>query len=238
MNLHSRLTCSQQQGLFGEQDRIFHSFEHILSLSDPSWQAYCTVQPQPIIVHDDPAPEIPALVWVGAAAAIASLGYLFYSGPQTIIHYLELVVFPLQESLFGSVHVVHDLVFNLPLRELYRHGPHLIGWEGLALAEVCNRITHFGGRDFWSRNMSECEEIYAGKEEAFLRTVRPMVYTVLCILTFYVVRNLVAVYGESKRNRTDRAVLEAYHAFQTLVRIANRQNNNNGAAMETARHRR
>lgn len=178
------------------------------------------------------------LVWVGAAAAaIVVLVSILYGGPHTLFYYLELAVFPLQASLFGSFHAIHELVFSLPFRELYRHGPHLIGWEGLALPEVCNRITHFGGREFWSRNMSECEEIYAGKEEAFLRTVRPMAYAALCILSFYVVRHLVAVYGESKRNRTDRAVLEAYHAFQTLVRIANRQNNGAGA-IDQPRHRR
>jgi hypothetical protein len=195
------------------------------------------------MVHEESSSphEISPLLWVGAAAAVVFLGYILHGGPQTILYFLELVVLPLQASLFGSFHAVHDVVFNLPFQELYRHGPRLIGWEGLALAEVCNRITHFGGRDFWKRNMSECEEIFAGKEEAFLRTVRPMAYAVLCILSFYVVRHLVAVYGESKRNRTDRAVLEAYHAFQTLVRIANRQTNNNGGAAmidQPARHRR
>jgi hypothetical protein len=194
------------------------------------------------VTHDEEEPRseiVSPLLWVGTAAAVVLVGSLLYGGPETVFYYIGLAVFPLQASLFGSFHAVHDVVFNLPFRELYRQGPHLIGWEGLALAEVCNRITHFGGRDFWMRNMSECEEIYAGKEEAFLRTLRPMAYTLLCILSFFVVRHLVAVYGESKRNRTDRAVLEAYHAFQTLVRIANRQNSNNGAAMDhPSRHRR
>ncbi len=136
---------------------------------------------------------------------------------------IQLAVLRLQARFLAWFVSLHEWIFNLPFRELYRHGPHFIGWEGMAMAEVCNRITHFGGRDFWRRNISECEEIYAGKEEAFLRTVRPMVYAIVWILLFYLVRHLVICYGASKRNRTDRSVLEAYDAFQTLIRIAKRQ---------------
>lgn len=173
----------------------------------------------------------PQLIFAGiCGAALSVLMYIFLGGPQKTVDFL---VFILQETVFAWFHGIHEVTFNFPLRELYRHGPHLIGWEGLALSEVCNRITHFGGRDFWSRNMSECEEIYAGKEEAFLRTIRPLAYAILGILSFFVIRHLVIVYGESKRNRTDRAVLDAYHAFSTLVRIANRQ-----AGQDPMRHRR
>jgi hypothetical protein len=118
---------------------------------------------------------------------------------------------------------VHHLVFELPFRELYRYGPHIIGWEGMELAEVCSRITYHGNRDFWSRNMEECELIYAGKEEAFLRVTRPLSYVVFLVTCFLAIRHLVTAYAETKRDRTDRVVLETYHAFQTLVRLANRQ---------------
>jgi hypothetical protein len=118
---------------------------------------------------------------------------------------------------------VHYLVFDLPFRELYRQGPHVIGWEGMELAEVCSRITYHGNRDFWVRNMEECEAIYAGKEEAFLRITRPAAYLVFVIITFLAIRHLVTRYAESKRNRTDRVVLETYQAFETLVRLAKRQ---------------
>jgi hypothetical protein len=118
---------------------------------------------------------------------------------------------------------VHYLVFDLPFRELYRYGPHVIGWEGMELAEVCSRITYHGNRDFWVRNIEECEAIYAGKEEAFLRITRPAAYLVSLITTFLAIRHLVTRYAESKRNRTDRVVLETYQAFETLVRLAKRQ---------------
>jgi len=215
------------QGLFGEQDRIFHSFEHILSLPEPSRQAYSTVvSPPPRVVHEEPpSRDIPQVVWLGVAFAglILVYGWIHIGGLPTLVYYIEITTFLLLDRVLGWFSIAHELVVNLPFRELYRHGPHWIGWEGLPLAEVCNRITHFGGHDFWRQNMDQCEGIYAGKEEAFLRTLRPVVYTVSGILLFYIVHSLVVSYGESKRNRTDRAVLDAYHAFQTLVRIANRQ---------------
>jgi hypothetical protein len=118
---------------------------------------------------------------------------------------------------------VHYIVFDLPFRELYRYGPHAIGWEGMDLAEVCSRITYHGNRDFWVRNMEECEAIYAVKEEAFLRVTRPIAYLIFLVTCFLAIRHLITRYAEGKRDKTDRAVLETYHAFQTLVRLANRQ---------------
>ena len=206
-------------------------------MPDPTWQAYSTVRQQPIMVqHEEPSPQLSPLLWLGGATVGIFMGCLAYGNfLSTVSHYMKFAVYlPLQESLLRSLRSVHEMLFSLPFRELYRNGPHVIGWEGLALAEVCHRITHFGGREFWVRNMSECEEIYDGKEEAFLRMVQPVVYGLLCMISFYAVRHLVTVYGESKRNRTDRAVLEAYHAFQTLVRIANRQNNSTNGATSSS----
>jgi hypothetical protein len=133
---------------------------------------------------------------------------------------------------YGEIAVTHVtqaavdafyFVFDLPIRELYRYGPSLIGWEGMDLPDICSRITYHGDRGFWSRNHWECEAIYKSKEEAFVRICRPMLYIVLVGVCFIAVRHLVAVYAESKRDRTDRAVLETYHAFQTLIRLVSRQ---------------
>lgn len=142
--------------------------------------------------------------------AIAAVAAYFYGNI-----FLEYI------GIFGKE--VHYVLFDLPFRELYKYGPHVIGWEGLDLAEVCSRITYHGNRDFWVRNFEECEAIYAGKEEAFLRVTRPMAYLIFLVTFFLAIRHLVTRYAESKRDKTDRVVLETYHAFQTLVRLANRQ---------------
>lgn len=118
---------------------------------------------------------------------------------------------------------VHYLVFYLPFRELYRLGPHVIGWEGMELAEVCLRISYHGNRDFWVRNMEECEAIYAGKEEAFLCITRPAAYLVFFITTILAICHLVMRYAKSKRNRIYWVILETYQAFETLVRLAKQQ---------------
>ena len=114
-------------------------------------------------------------------------------------------------------------IFDLPIRELYRHGPYLVGWENLDLPTICSRVTYYGDRSFWSRNIEECEAIFHAKEEAFVRVCRPIMYVFLAIITFMVVRHLVSVYAESKRNRTDRIVLETYHAFQNMIGLITRQ---------------
>lgn len=195
-------------------------------MPDPSRQAYTTMRPshraEP---QEESASAIPLVVWVAGGVLALSIAHVGIFGGTYYVNIFEKVV---HDMFLGSLGYAHNWLFNLPFRELYRHGPPLIGWEGLALAEVCNRITHFGGRDFWLRNMNECQEIYASKEEAFLRTMRPISYALMSLLLFWVTRHLVVAYGESKRNRTDRAVLEAYHAFQTLVRIASRQDGTRG----------
>lgn len=123
----------------------------------------------------------------------------------------------------GTALDIFYFIFDMPIRELYRYGPHLVGWEGLDLPDICSRITYHGDRVFWTRNLTECEEIYRNKEEAFVRVLRPIFYAIVLVASFVAIRHLVAVYAENKRDRTDRAVLETYHAFQTLVKLANRQ---------------
>jgi hypothetical protein len=65
--------------------------------------------------------------------------------------------------------------------------------------------------------------IFNLKEEAFVRICRPIMYVVLALILFYVIRHLVAVYAENKRDRTDRVVLETYHTFQTMIRLITQQ---------------
>ena len=173
------------------------------------------------IPKEDPKDE-PSSYWrtslelfmvVGAVVALA-----FYRGEEVMAFMNKVVT-----AVVDTVVWVFQLIFDMPLRELYRYGPHLIGWEGMDLPDICTRITYHGDRMFWMRNLSDCQTIYDNKEEAFVRVLRPLVYIILLVGTFMATRHLVAVYAENKRDRTDRAVLETYHAFSTLVKLASRQ---------------
>jgi len=176
-------------------------------MEDPSFQVYSVIPPS-TGMHNVPPPS----TW--AYHEMLLLFLLLVLIASSILNRSRLHRLPRDITAY---------LIDLPFQELYRYGPHIVGWEGVDLPEICARITYHGTRDFWRRNMVECEKIYQGKEEAFLRLCRPMAYLGIVMGTFYGVRQLVATYGESKRNRTDQVVLETYHAFQTLVRLANQQ---------------
>ncbi|EEC45767.1 predicted protein [Phaeodactylum tricornutum CCAP 1055/1] len=131
---------------------------------------------------------------------------------------------------------VYRWTIELPLQELYRHGPWMVGWEGESLPRICARITYHGDAAFWSRNLEECERIYDAKEEAFLRIARPSVYIVLVVLVMLFARWLVAealhVWADRDRRRAaayrqrhhgmDADMMETYRAWQTLMRQVQR----------------
>lgn len=126
---------------------------------------------------------------------------------------------------------VHDWLFMTPIREWYRYGPYVLGgWEGLPLEDICGRMTHYygsgstAGRDFWKRNLRECEELYHSKEETFLRMVRPISYGIAFFLLYRMIASLVIRYGETRRKyQIDPAALETYQAIQTLAQVIDPQ---------------
>jgi len=195
-------------GLFGEHDSVFYSLQHILG-NPESGQFVFSVH-RPIIKEekqDDSWLKILEYVLLAAALVVS----LFFYGEDAMKYVVQKAV------------DVFYLLFDLPIRELYRHGPYLIGWESMDMPDICSRITYHGDREFWSRNRAECQAIFNSKEEAFVRVCRPAMYLVLVMVLFAAIRHLVAVYAENKRDRTDRAVLETYHAFQTMIRLITRQ---------------
>ena len=197
-------------GLFDQRDGIFYSLEYILSLPEPPLQySFSVIRP---LKREQPKKHSWSLVEIFLLIGVVATLIAAYFYGIDCLGYLWMILLEL-----------HYFLVDLPLRELYRYGPHLVGWEGLELAEVCSRITYYGNKDFWGRNTEECLSIYQGKEEAFLRIARPIAYSVFAIVAYIAVRHLIKSYAESKRNRTDRVVLETYNAFQTLVRLANRQ---------------
>jgi len=193
-------------GMFRERDYVFHSLEYLLQADSNHTKDVYSVNYPNYRAHPPPTPR-----WrsVGLLMMLLTLGACYgviEFGPE------------IMEYLLLAVTQTYNFLFDLPLRELYRYGPYMIGWEGAQLSEICSRITYHGDRAFWSRNMEDCEFIYAAKEEAFLRVARPVVYGVLVVLAFIGIRHLVRVYAERRRQRVDRDMVETYRAFQILLR--------------------
>ncbi|GMH49688.1 hypothetical protein TL16_g00581 [Triparma laevis f. inornata] len=46
-----------------------------------------------------------------------------------------------------------DVIIETPVKQLYRNGPSIFGWEGLSYPEICARITYHGDQVFWSKNL-------------------------------------------------------------------------------------
>jgi hypothetical protein len=193
------------QGLFGERDGVFYSLQHILANPDSEQTVFNVHRPLPREEKNDDSWYLMLLAYIVCGFTLLTL--IFRYGEDVWYFAMSILL-----SIFQRI-------FDIPIRELYRHGPNLIGWENLDLPTICSRITYHGDPDFWRRNMEECHAIYLGKEEAFVRVCRPIMYAAFSVVIFMVIRHLVAVYAESKRDRTDRAVVETYHAFQNMIRI-------------------
>ena len=201
------LTRLESQGLFGE-DGIFYSLQHILDHPAREHnQVYSMSLP----------PRRETLIvpwwqknWIVALLGMASVSVIWLYGPRLV------------NFAWRALSKAYHIIFDLPLRELYRYGPSIIGWEGANLPEICSRITYHGDREFWSRNIAECQRIYATKEEAFLRVTQPVVYSLLTVICFFFFRNLVATYAENRRGKDDAEMIATYRAFQTLVHLSQR----------------
>ena len=134
------------------------------------------------------------------------------------------------ESLFLAMvnlpFYLFDVIIEFPLRELYRHGPSLIGWEGESLARICSRVTHYGDEDFWRRNMEECEGIYASKEAAAMQIRKPILIGAIVLIMFYMVKSIVEAQA-MRRQQLDPNMVETYRAITMLARQLKRAVNNN-----------
>ena len=198
-------------GLFREPDCLFVSlhdiieerdYKNVYALSYPHIQ---TPKPKPWLTK-----TVMSLIGVGGLVA------LWRFGPIALA-YLH--------RWSGSF---FEVFVNLPLRELYRYGPNMVGWEGASLPSVCARITYHGDEDFWKRNMAECQQIFDSKEEAMLRMARPVLYLFTMVLGFWVARLLVREHAVSLRRMTkkpDRDMVETYQAFNVIFKQMSRAMN-------------
>jgi hypothetical protein len=112
-------------------------------------------------------------------------------------------------------------IVQIPLTELYRYGPWMVGWEGASLPHICSRITYHGDEVFWSRNLEECQRIFDQKQDAWLQMARPLWWILLSSLVLMIVRWLVDALRHSPPP-PDRDMVETYRAWQILLQQASR----------------
>jgi hypothetical protein len=128
------------QGLFGMHDGVFYSLQHILGNADEIEThrlVYSVVRPPP----PPPPPPHEWSVWEYIALILTVVA--------VVVRYGEYV----RDVVVRGVTEMYYLVFDFPFRELYRYGPKFVGWEGMELPEICTRITYYGDRSFWMRNL-------------------------------------------------------------------------------------
>lgn len=114
--------------------------------------------------------------------------------------------------------ILFDILIELPLREVYRHGPSIVGWEGEPLPRICSRITYHGDESFWTRNIDECERIYRSRELAAMQIRKPIVIGFLVLVSFYMIRSIMEARALRMRERVDPNMVETYRAIQMLTR--------------------
>jgi hypothetical protein len=118
--------------------------------------------------------------------------------------------------------LTYESAIQLPLRDLYRNGPWIVGWEGDRLERVCSRITYHGDEAFWSRNSEECYRIYAAKEEAYLRLAGPLAFLALSAAAIALAGKVWLLVRPARRrlSPSERDAVETYRALQVLLRQA------------------
>jgi hypothetical protein len=194
-------------GLFRESDCLFVSLQDVIDQRD-SKSVFSLTFPHWLFVKKDKS-WLTDTVMIVLAVLVLLILWLFGS---TAFSYLSRMI----ASVF-------ELCINLPIRELYRYGPSFIGWEGASLPTICARITYIGDESYWRQNYDQCQQLFQAKEEAMLRTVRPLLYFTTSIIGFWVARILVREHALSLRQKDpDRDMLETYHAFNVLLRQVSR----------------
>jgi len=145
-----------------------------------------------------------------------------YALEEAVIR-MERVVLHIMNSPFW----LFDSLIQYPLKELYRHGPSIIGWEGETLPRICAQITYHGDEAFWSRNMDECERIYQSKEAAAMQIRKPIAIGCMILIAFFMVKSIVEARARAlqRQQRVDPNMVETYRAIHMLIRQLKRAGN-------------
>ena len=135
-----------------------------------------------------------------------------------ILGYIDVII----TGILNLPSLLVKTIINDPLKELYRHGPSVIGWEGSSLPSICTQITHMGDENFWYKNIDECEKIYANKEMAMLHVRKPILYIVIALSIFFAVQSLMKTWAIQRQNRPPKEMIETYEAFRLVMKIIRR----------------
>lgn len=225
MQYHSLDGDSPIEGMFLEDNGLFVPLDDILhSPLDYNETLFCLSPPQSQTISksntltppkDPSTTKTPNGLSLFIIAAVTT--YLLNQRSQImlcgeciaafVIHMLKFILY----VPFGF-----DQIFvHWPLEQLYRHGPSFLGWEGARLSSICARITYYGDESFWLNNMTECERTYAKKVAASMFVRKPMVYFLLCYVTFKVL-SLLRSFRKPPKNDPD--MEETFQAIHSIVR--------------------
>lgn len=197
-------------GLF-QESRMghFYTLEHVLKTQERDVIYTVQLTPPPPLPPKPTPWYLQQHVWILAGCPLL----LYWS-----MRYFSNVLYFLEYSTIW----LYKAVVQIPLLELYRYGPWIVGWEGASLPQICSRITYHGDEMFWERNLEECQRIFSQKEEAWLKVARPLWWIVLLGLLLLSVQWLVASFRSPTSPPVDREMVETYRAWQILLQQASK----------------
>jgi hypothetical protein len=243
-------------GLFCETTHTFYSLQQILSWDSvriEEQQHFIYAVELPVVTPLKQQQEDGEGLWLGWYHYIVDeLSVLFQSIVSNLYILLPIfcaILFYYQynivsDSILLTYTTIYSTMIEQPLRDIYHYGPWFIGWEGDDISTICARITYHGDAQFWLRNMSECQRIYAAKEQAFIRIVLPFIYIVCAVVFVYTIRFLIQEYQNyqfqlynNHRNPLERDMADLYHSFHVILRQILQVHNNQQRPPAQQKHR-
>jgi hypothetical protein len=229
-------------GMFRESDRVFIPLSviysnpisfvgDILSLKrppPPPVKRFSVPSPTPVVMAQRSI-FLQFLEMFGILVVVV-VSWWSYSAAMRLDwdHFLDVMVTKFEVFVWGIVSLpfwLFDVLVEFPLRELYRYGPSVVGWEGEPLPRICAQITYTGDEGFWSRNIEECERIYRAKEDAAMLFRKPLLILVIIVAVFYMVKSIVEARALRRRERIDPNMVETFRAINMLTRQLRRAMN-------------
>ena len=229
-------------GMFRESDRVFIPLSviysnptsfvgDVLSLKRPPPPVKRRTVPSATtpVVKPQRSIFIQFLEFVGIVA-VAIVSWRLYSAASCVDwdYFFDAMVTKFEVFVWNLVSLpfwLFDVLVEFPLRELYRYGPSVVGWEGESLPRICAQITYTGDEGFWSRNIEECERIYRAKEDAAMLFRKPLLVSVIIVVVFYMVKSIVEARALRRRERIDPNMVETFRAINMLSRQLRRAMN-------------
>mmetsp|Transcript_2407 Transcript_2407/g.5529 ORF Transcript_2407/g.5529 Transcript_2407/m.5529 type:complete len:683 (-) Transcript_2407:59-2107(-) len=215
----SRIGEAPLAGLFRQSDGLFLPLSYVRTHAS-SLQGEILSITRP--VRRPPPPPPPSPIWPYVCAGIV-LSYIVARHVIGIVweNVLDVTLFYAQAFVMTMINLpmkLFNVLVEVPLRETYRYGPSFIGWEGQPLPRICAQVTFHGDEAFWSRNLEECQRIYAAKEAAALHVRKPILYILIACGLFFAIQSLVKTHAIRRQYRPDRNMVETYNAFNILLR--------------------